>query len=65
MCQCWTAFLRSFYNEYFPISYLKKFIVYNDKIKNITVNYNKNEPLMNNIKNYIKKQKETDSIYDI
>ena len=58
-----SVFLRSFYNGYFPSSYLKKFIVYNDK--NITVNYNKNETLMNNIKNYIKKQKETDSIYDI
>jgi ATP-dependent RNA helicase DDX6/DHH1 len=37
------AFLKSFYKGYFPISYLKKFIIYTDK--NISVNYNKNEIL--------------------
>ena len=57
------SLLRSFYSGYFPITHLKKFINYNDE--NITINYNKNETLMNTIKHYIKKQKETDSIYDI
>jgi molecular chaperone DnaK (HSP70) len=57
------SFLRSFYSGYFPFTHLKKFINYNDE--NITSNYNKNETLMNTINNYINKQKDTDSIYDI